>query len=964
MKMSYIPFMDSSFSFDRSKIPDEGHTIAGKIIHILGTYETKDKRGRKTIQYKVHFQGWSSSWDRKVSADFVLKDTEENRKLQRDLAEKAQLQLYVFVGQAKIQLIKSAATSEDSADASTSPSKLRPRGLSEDNFSSGSTFEKHEEDCYMNCETDSYSSSIESIHDEDRVMLRISERLRQYLEYDHDMIVKYAKQHTLPSRLPAIAILENFVKQTAVKMVFSTTQAESTRRRNTQQRTDKKEKEFDKIITTVGLLKKVADGLRIYFDFTITDHLLYKEEKEHALSFLSEENLKNFTYVPTPAFSLDWFNAKSDTNEVHSATMQTSSEHTETATTSTLLANTAVVSSTQHMMETTTMSIQEDQPQRRKLRSHRSDDCDLILENCLSSIASTSSGASTPLHSSIPISNLNYLKSLQPISPQIRDFLQSVLSWRLLPSNAAPGPGWSSSWDRKVSADFVLKDTEENRKLQRDLAEKAQLQLYVFVVKLPEFLNATNMSDDKLKVLLQHLDTFTNYLESHKEWFNEDNYARSSSLKRTKLTDAKIETTVFQDQRQQQLEQQRHQNLLRDERISVEESNFIKFRLSSIIVLAVVGLIKLLIPRELELLLRGLLLRCILDMAGAFVNVVFTSMDDGVAMRWTKFYVQLQYYVRCWSHWSYFGWQEHRSCAHPAKGLLLGEDSTDTVCNGALFSITGIRLTNIWKIFKHSSSLNVAGSSQKNSASLSRIDSTSLIPDFRTDSSRSALCKNSVICSLISSSVAGIMSWYYLTLVLRSYGFMVTITYKLYYLIVGIITESNDLKQIRIYSSRIFPSLGGILPQFSVFIFVFGAGVSCCGSSMSFKRGSGVKGREGVKVLWGANKLVGASGGGIGGAPAMGGRTGALFIGGGGGGGTPLFAKWVGIGGAGGGGGGGLLTPVETDCKCPLLFSGVKVVADALCSEIGTPDGLRLGLVASLRQFGQLLISSNVMCIF
>lgn len=122
---------------------------------------------------------------------------------------------------------------------------------------------------------------------------------------------------------------------------------------------------------------------------------------------------------------------------------------------------------------------------------------------------------------------------------------------------------------------------------------------------------------------------------------------------------------------------------------------------------------------------------------------------------------------------------------------------------------------------------------------------------------------------------------------------------------------------------------------------------------MSFKRGSGVRGREGVKLLWGANKLVGASGGGIGGAPAMGCRTGALFIGGGGGGGTPLFVKWVGIGGAGGGGGGGLLTPVETDCKCPLLFSGVKVVADALCSEIGTPDGLRLGLVASLRQFGQ-----------
>lgn len=94
---------------------------------------------------------------------------------------------------------------------------------------------------------------MESFHDEDRVMLRISERLRQYLEYDHDMIVKYGKQHALPSRIPIVAILENFVKQTALKMVFTSNQTEvgSSRRRTAQQRTaDKKEKDVDKIINT------------------------------------------------------------------------------------------------------------------------------------------------------------------------------------------------------------------------------------------------------------------------------------------------------------------------------------------------------------------------------------------------------------------------------------------------------------------------------------------------------------------------------------------------------------------------------------------------------------------------------------------------------------------------------------------------------------------------------------------
>lgn len=83
-------------------------------------------------------------------------------------------------------------------------------------------------------------------------MLRISERLRQYLEYDHDMIVKYGKQHALPSRNPAISILEKFVKQTALKMVFANNQPEGPpRRRAAQQRTtEKKEKDVEKIIST------------------------------------------------------------------------------------------------------------------------------------------------------------------------------------------------------------------------------------------------------------------------------------------------------------------------------------------------------------------------------------------------------------------------------------------------------------------------------------------------------------------------------------------------------------------------------------------------------------------------------------------------------------------------------------------------------------------------------------------
>lgn len=60
---------------------------------MLDIIESKDNKNRRRLEYLIHFQGWSSSWDRRVTEDFLLKDTEENRNLQKELAEKAQLQL-------------------------------------------------------------------------------------------------------------------------------------------------------------------------------------------------------------------------------------------------------------------------------------------------------------------------------------------------------------------------------------------------------------------------------------------------------------------------------------------------------------------------------------------------------------------------------------------------------------------------------------------------------------------------------------------------------------------------------------------------------------------------------------------------------------------------------------------------------------------------------------------------------
>lgn len=59
---------------------------------VLAVYEKRNEKNLRYFDYKIHFQGWSSTWDRIVRASCLLKDNEENRKLQRELAEAAQVQ--------------------------------------------------------------------------------------------------------------------------------------------------------------------------------------------------------------------------------------------------------------------------------------------------------------------------------------------------------------------------------------------------------------------------------------------------------------------------------------------------------------------------------------------------------------------------------------------------------------------------------------------------------------------------------------------------------------------------------------------------------------------------------------------------------------------------------------------------------------------------------------------------------
>lgn len=97
-------------------------------------------------------------------------------------------------------------------------------------------------------DTHTPTDADKQIHQEDRVMLRISERLREYMEYDYNMICKLGKQHSLPATIPIVTIMENFVKQRAVELAIGIKQ-DSSRARNTKSRNARMEREYDRVMS-------------------------------------------------------------------------------------------------------------------------------------------------------------------------------------------------------------------------------------------------------------------------------------------------------------------------------------------------------------------------------------------------------------------------------------------------------------------------------------------------------------------------------------------------------------------------------------------------------------------------------------------------------------------------------------------------------------------------------------------
>ncbi|XP_063073487.1 male-specific lethal 3 homolog [Engraulis encrasicolus] len=245
-----------------------------------------DDRGKRVPQYLIHFNGWNRSWDRWAAEDHVLRDSEENRTLQRKLARKALARMkrkgwrkrhsrLPGVNPALKPLPEEEEEESDetslisSSDDSDEDDSEDPDSLKTGESDSSDDLDEMREEQEAHGKREAGEEKIISI------TIDIPDILKKKLEDDCYYINKRKKLVKLPCQMNIVNILESYVKHFTLNAAFS---ANERHRRQCSASPDSTanavppEKNED-------LCKEMVDGLRITFDFTLPMILLYPCEQ-------------------------------------------------------------------------------------------------------------------------------------------------------------------------------------------------------------------------------------------------------------------------------------------------------------------------------------------------------------------------------------------------------------------------------------------------------------------------------------------------------------------------------------------------------------------------------------------------------------------------------------------------------------------------------------------------------------
>ncbi|KAG8451909.1 hypothetical protein GDO86_003920 [Hymenochirus boettgeri] len=486
------------------------------VISLVVDIVIKDDKGRKNPEYLIHFNGWNRSWDRWAAEDHVLRDTDENRRLQRKLARKAVARMR-RKGRKKRRcrlpgvdsVLKSlpANEKEENEDNSlSSSSEESDEGTDEEIKSEESDFEEKAE---MKEEPEIHSKRD---MEEKNIVIEIPEVLKKKLEEDCYLINKRKRLVKLPCQTNIITILESYVKHFAINAAFSANERfrhhQTTSNVNMNLHYIPPEK-------NVELCKEMVDGLRITFDFTLPLILLYPYEQAQ------------YKKVSSSKFFLPIKESASAGNREPAMVKQKLTRNQEEVSPSPPLLNPPTPQSTDSQPitgEPATPKRRRTEPdilQSLRRSTRHSTSCDRMSESSASPQPKRRHQETptsmpklflhlekkTPVHSgsSSPITLTPSKEGSSVFSGfegRRNNELNEVLSWKLMPENYPQS-------DHSPPPSYIY-------------GSQHLLRLFV---KLPEIIGKMFFSDKNIKALLKHFELFLRFLaEYHEDFFPESAY--------------------------------------------------------------------------------------------------------------------------------------------------------------------------------------------------------------------------------------------------------------------------------------------------------------------------------------------------------------------------------------------------------------------------------------------------------
>ncbi|XP_076324643.1 male-specific lethal 3 [Tachypleus tridentatus] len=508
---------------------------------VLELVVNRDTRGRKVPEYLVHFSGWNSSakkvllsmwglirparvhntsklisWDRCVSEDYICPDTEDNRNLQKQLAEEA------------AEKLKGSRRKLPPVIKETLNKKLCKETEKENKNDLAKRLEESS--------TESESSEDEEI--DHIVEITIPGILREILEEDYYNINNKKMLVKLPSEPNVVSLLEAYAKSVAVNTVCSSPT------KNSKNHSQSQHLSADSRIQ-IELCREVVDGFRVFFDFTLPSLLLYRSEKSQYSSIRNSQ---------VPAQSLNSVTHNSDSVEI------VTKEHREVFTQQIASCNgtsrkTSAAAPVSHLPASLSGRFSNSSPPRRLLRSsgptvqnqlkssnretsdsESSHPTPAVVHCNLRSVSPAFQGVhSSTTSSGVPHGNTSQLSSLaQRTEPPPPLSLTSVhvASASSSASSTYSGPSTpplnnsalclresSQVLDEVLTWQLVPESVYRKIPPPPSVVYGAHHLLRMFV-KLPELLHKMGLSHRKLNPVLQHIHGLLQYLtERHEELF-------------------------------------------------------------------------------------------------------------------------------------------------------------------------------------------------------------------------------------------------------------------------------------------------------------------------------------------------------------------------------------------------------------------------------------------------------------